>query len=297
MRWLFICFCLSLTGVTAEPLGVQIRFDNDTYLIYEAIQATVSIHNYSGREIQFDEGDQSSSLNFVVTTENSRMIRNLARPALGASVTIPPGQTVSQTINLLPLYELRERGTYRVKAIVKTPLGTVESAPVAITLINGRELWSQVVGLPASEGSPEQYRTYSLVARRGTHEDSLYVSVRDDPHTMVYSLISLGAFLSTTEPQVRVDRFGNLHVIFQNAPRSFGYAEIDPIARPIARAAYSDFTGHPTLTIKDGEVSVTGGEQTYPKVERVLSDEEVNPRPPAPPKKRKGHWWWPFGSK
>jgi hypothetical protein len=297
MRWVFVCFCLSLTGVMAEPLAVQVRFANDTFLVYEAVPVTVSIHNFTGRDIALDDNDQSSSLNFVVTTENQQMIHALGRPTLGAVVVIPAGQTVAQTIDLLPLYELRERGTYRVQAVLKTPVGTAESPAVRITITNGRELWKRVVGLPVSEGSPEQYRTYSLLARRGAREDTLYVSVRDDTHSMVYSLISLGPFLSTSEPQARVDRGGVLHVLFQNAPRSFGYVEVDPLSRMLARRAYSDFTSRPGLTEKEGEVSVTGGEQTYPKPERVLSEEDLHPPPPPPPKKPTRHWWWPFGPK
>jgi hypothetical protein len=297
MRWAFICFCLSLTSALGQPLGVQVRFAKDTYLMYEALPATVSIHNYSGREIQLDEGNQQLSLTFVVTTESGQMIRSLGRPTLVAPVIIPPGQTVAQTIDLLPLYELRDRGTYKVRAQVKMPVGSFESAPVRITIINGRQLWTQAVGLPVSDGSPQEYRTYTLLAWQGPREDSLYVSVRDDAHSMVYSLIPLGSFLTTREPEARIDRAGNLHVLFQNGPRSYGYVEVDPIARPLARAAHSDFTGRPTLTETGGEISVTGGEQTYPKRERVISDEELPPpTPPPPPKKPKRHWWWPFGS-
>ena len=296
MRWLFISLWLSVAGAWAGPLSVQVRFGSDTYLVYEAIPATVSIHNFSGREIQLDENNPESSLSFVITTENGQMVRSLGQPRLGTAVIIPAGQTMAQSVDLLPLYELRERGSYKVQALLRTPVGTVESAPVRFTIINGRQVWTQVVGLPVAEGSPEQYRTYTLVARRGAMEDSLYVSVRDDAHTMVYSLVPLGAFLSTQEPQARVDRGGNLHVLFQNGPRSFGYVEVDPIARPIARAAYSDFTSRPALTEAEGAISVTGGEQTYPRPERVLSDEELNPPPPPKPKPKR-HWWWPFGPK
>lgn len=297
MRFVVICLLLNLTGAMAAPLSVQLRCDKDTYLVYEAIPVVVSLHNYSGRTIQIDETDQRSSLEFVVTSESGQMIPAFGRPRFGQPVIIPSGQTVSQTINLLPLFELRQRGTYRVRAVVRSETGIVESSPVRFTLINGRELWSQVVGLPVSDNEPEQYRTYVLVAGRGQRGDTLYVSVRDDPHSTVYSLVPLGDFLSTLQPQARVDHSGNLHVLFQNGPRSFGYVQIDPFARPVTQAAYSDFSSTPTLTVGDGEVSVTGGEQTYPKVERIMTDRELNPPPPSPPPKSKRRWWWPFGSK
>jgi hypothetical protein len=298
MRWAILCLLSSLTAAMAAPLGVQIRCEKDTYLVFEAIPVTVSLHNYSGRNVQIDESAQQSSLEFVVSTEAGQLIRAFGRPSLGHPVMIPPGKTVSQTIDLLPLYELRERGTYRIYAVLRNSAGTFQSPPVTVTLLNGRELWTQVVGLPGRDGEPEQYRTYTLLGRRGPREDGLYVSVRDDVHSTAYSLVALGGFLPTLELQARVDGGGNLHVLFQNGPRSFGYVEIDPIARPITRAGYSDFTSRPTLVVdKDGKVTVTGGEQTYPKVEHVMTGEELNPRPPSPPPKPKRHWWWPFGPK
>jgi hypothetical protein len=295
MRSAAICLSLTLTGAMAAPLSVQLRCDSDSYLVYEAIPVVVNLHNYTGRAIQIDEADQKSSLDFVVTSESGAIIRALKRPTFGQPVIIPSGQTVTETIDLLPLYELRERGTYRIQAVVRTEVGTAESLPARITLINGRELWSQLVGLPVSEGDPQQYRTFALLVGRDRRENTLYASVRDDAHSIVYSLVPLGSYLSTLQPQARVDRSGNLHVLFQNGPRSYGYVQIDPFARPTGRAAYSDFLSPPTLTVNDGEVSVTGGEQTYPKTERIMTEQELTPPPPPPPPKPKRHWWWPFG--
>jgi hypothetical protein len=293
MRATILLLLVSL-NVVAAPLTVQVRSAKDTFLVYEAIPVTVSIHNYSSRSLQLEESNQESWLDFVVLDENNSIVHALGHPVFGQPVLIPPGETVSQTIDVLPLYELRERGAYRIQAVVKSPLGNVESAPLRVWLTNGRELWTQEVGLPTAEGTPEQFRTYTLLAYRGPHDDSLFVGVRDDARQVVYSLVSLGSFLSTVAPQPRADRAGNLHVLYQNGPRSFGYVKVDPSAKALERAAYSDFASSPTLTVNDGEVSVTGGEQTYPKTERIMTDEELNPPPPPAPKPKR-HWWWPFG--
>lgn len=297
MRWVGLCLLFSLTSAVAAPLGVEIRSEKDTYLVYEEIPLQVTIHNYSGRTVQLGGDDQEPWLDLIVTGESGAMIRALGRPTFGQPVLIPPGQTVSQTINLLPLYELRERGTYRVRAIVRNAAGAYESGVARFALINGRELWSQMVGLPVHEGGPEDYRTFALLAHRGPRDDELYVSVKDDAQGVVYSLVPLGSFLSTLQPEVRLDNNGSLHVLYQNTPRSFGYVVVDAFARPSGRAAYSDFTSQPKLTVNNGEVSVTGGEQTYPKVERILTDGELNPPPPPPPSKPKPkkRWFWPFG--
>jgi hypothetical protein len=292
MRWL-AGYLLVVVAAVAAPLGVQVQSEKDSYLVYESIPVTVSIHNYSGRTVQLNETARASWLDFIVVGEGNSFVRKLRQPQAGAAVLIAPGETVSRTVDLLPLYELRNRGTFRIQAVVQGEAGRFESPPIRFSLIHGRELWSQVVGLSGTE----EYRTYALLARRGERDDRLYVSVRDEPNDVAYGLVPLGTFLSTTPPQARVDRSGTLHVLFQNGPRSHGYVAIDPSARPVARAGYSDFTSHPRLVVADGTVSVTGGEQTYPRVERLLTEEELNPPPPPPPKKPKRHWWWPFGAR
>ena len=52
--------------VVAAPLTVQVRSAKDTFLVYEAIPVTVSIHNYSSRSLQLEESNQESWLDFVV---------------------------------------------------------------------------------------------------------------------------------------------------------------------------------------------------------------------------------------
>jgi hypothetical protein len=299
MRLAFLCLWLTLAGAWAAPLSVQIRCEKDTFLVYEAIPVTVSVHNFSGRNVAMDENEPQTSLEFVVATEAGQLVRAFGKPSLGHAVTIPPGQTVSQSIDVLPLFELRERGTYRIHAVLRNGAGTFQSPPITITILNGREIWSQVVGLPVRDGGAEEYRTYSLLARRGPGGDMLYIGVRDDVHGTAYSLVALGVFIPTAEPQAKADGAGNLHVLFQNGPRSYAYVAVDPVARAVARAGYSDFMSRPTLVAeKDGKVMVKGGEQTYPKIEHVMTGEELNPPPPPPkPKAKKSHWWWPFGSK
>ncbi len=291
MRWI-VGYLLLVVAAVAAPLSVQVQCEKDSYLVYESIPATVTIRNYSGRAVRLTETSGESWLDFVVIGEGNNLVRRLKTPQTGSSVLIAPGETMSRTVDLLPLYDLRERGTFRIQAVVQSDAGRFESLPIRINLMHGRELWSQVVGLPDSE----DYRAYALVARRGSRDDRLYVSVRDEAHEVVYALIPLGPFLSTTPPQARVDRDGNLHVLFQNGPRSHGYVEINPSAQTLTRAAYSDFTSRPRLVVADGEVSVAGGEQTYPKPERLLSEQELNPPPPPAPRKAKRHWWWPFGA-
>ena len=294
-RVVLLIFVAVVTALSAAngQLAVRIRSDKDTFLVYEAIPVNISIQNYSGRTIQLEADNSTPWLEFAIVDEDNNMVRAVSKPATEDAILIPPGQTISHTIDLLPLYELRSRGSYRIQAVVNGSSGATVSSPLHVTLTNGRELWSQVVGLPVTEGGKEEYRTCALFARRGSHEDVLFISVRDEPHGVVYSLVPLGGFLPTSVPQTRMDRSGNVHVLFQNGPRSYGYMVVDSAAKVVTRAAFSDFLSRPELVSEDAEVTVRGGEQTYPKPERILTEEEITPPPPAKPKDKR-HWWWRF---
>jgi hypothetical protein len=67
----------------------------------------------------------------------------------------------------------------------------------------------------------------------------------------------------------------------------------------VKRFVYSDIMSVPELVAQnDGGVTVQGGEQVYPHVERVMTDEDFRAAPSVIPKPKKHtHWWWPFGSK
>ena len=111
----------------------------------------------------------------------------------------------------------------------------------------------------------------------------------------MYGVLLLGMFLPICQPTAQIDQDAHLHVIFQNGPRSFAYVEVDPRAKIIQRAAFSDYMSRPRLVSDKGVITVSGGEQIYPKAEHILTKAELNPPPPPPPPKKKS--WWPFGKK
>jgi len=69
-------------------------------------------------------------------------------------VKIAPGRTVNITANLLPFYDLRQHGTFIVRAVVDGGGVHALSPPIKFTIISGREVWKQTVGLPVATVRP-----------------------------------------------------------------------------------------------------------------------------------------------
>ena len=288
---ILLLFGLGLLATNAlAQLAVQIRLPQTTLLVYESIPVAVNIQNFSGQPIQLTDTGDARWLKFLVTDEFGSTVPVTGTFAASEPVTLAPGKAVTQTIDLLPMFALRSRGLYRVQASVHSPAGSAVSTVLDFMLMQGREIWTQTVGLP---GATNEYRNYALVTRRDGNAELLFASVREDLAQAVYSLVPLGELLPTGAPQVRLDQQGHLHVLFQNGPRSFGYVHIDPAAKVLVRAAYSNFATWPELATKDGAVTVVGGEQTYPKAEHILSDDELKPpaAEPVKPLPKKKPWW------
>jgi len=296
---LALCAVLAVPLSSRAQLTVQIKMERDALMLFESIPVVVSIHNFSGHTIELTNPSQSTWLNFTITDEGGASLSPVGNPLTTGPTTIAAGRTVEMTENLLTHYDLRQSGVFTVRALVDVEGTRALSPPIKFTIINGRQIWKQTVGLPVAPGKTnEEYRTYSLLLRRGSDTEVLYASVQDEVHGLVYGVFPLGEFIALGEPTARTDASGHLHVLYRTGSRSIGYDEIAPDAKIVKRLVFSDMLSSPQLVgANDGSVIVRGGEQVYPHVERVMTDAELNPPPPPTPKPRKKKWWWPFGPK
>lgn len=290
-----ILTALLLAGAAAaraQTISVGVRPATDFFLLYEAIEVEVSLHNHATGSVELQATEAHPWLRFLITDPHGRAVLELA--SLDEEhVLIGGRQTIRRSINLLPLYDLREPGEYHVQAIVETDGTRAASRPVTITIAKGAELWAETVELSPPPGAPRQTRTYSLVVKRERYRDTLYAGVADDAHQRVYGVLPLGQYVALGRPEAQVDDAGQLHTLWRLSPRQFGYAVIDPFATFVDRAIYADLTTIPRLVgDPDGNVRVQGGEKTHPRSERVLRAEDLQPPepPPPPPPKR----WWQF---
>jgi len=299
-----LCMCRTIAFVFLVVLGVplvahaqisvQVAMEHDNLLLFESIPVVATVHNFSGHTIELANHDGIPWLSFLIADDGGATISALDNQFIPEPVTLAPGHTASIKANLLPHYDLRQRGSFTLRAVVDSGGAHELSAPFKFSIGNGREIWKQTVGLPMSEGGTnEEYRTYSLLLHRANYDEVLYVGVQDEAHDLVYGMMPIGPYIAMGEPSVKTDNRGHLHVLFRSGPRSLSYADIRPDANVDKRVIYSDLLSVPQLVADtNGVVAVRGGDQVYPHVEHVMTDDELKPPAPLvvkPPKKK--HWW------
>ena len=237
----FLAALLAVPSGVRAQVSVQVKMERDTLILFESIPAVVTIRNFSGRTIELANQGETHWLSFLITDEAGASLSPVGDALTTEPIQIEPGRAQSISVNLLTHFDLRQRGVFTARAVVEADGVHAVSPPVNFTIINGREIWRQTVGLPMAEGETnQQYRTYSLLLRRNSYDEVLYAGVQDEPHHLVYGMIPLGDFIALGNPTVKADGIGHLHVLYRSGPRSISYDEIDPDAKLVKRLIYSD---------------------------------------------------------
>ena len=91
-----------------------------------------------------------------------------------------------------------------------------------------------------------------------------------------FKVFAIGAMVSFSRPEPQLDRFNNLHVLYQTGPRTYSYNVFSPDGDVITQQAYDYVNSRPRLSLDpDGNIAVRGGV-------RRLSQEEQEASEPLP---------------
>lgn len=260
MLWWSGCW-LACAGAAVGQVRVELTLEHEQYLAKEALVAGVRIGNFSGQTLQF--GKDPDWLRFSVEAADGFIVPKQGTPPVLGEFEVESSQTVTRRVDLAPYFDLVKPGRYSVSAWVKVPewdqeLGT---APRWFDVIGGSKLWEQEFGLPpASAGAPPQVRKYALVQVNRLKRIDLYVRVSDAAESRVFRVFPLGAFLSFSRPEARVDGAGRLHVLHRVGARSFSYCVVEPDGALSVRQTHDYANTRPTLVADaEGKIHVAGG--------------------------------------
>ncbi|MEX1119655.1 MAG: hypothetical protein WEB60_12770 [Terrimicrobiaceae bacterium] len=266
--WLGGLACFAFLSSAVAQVQVNISLSRNLYMIYEPVICTVSITNLAGQELQLADTPRDKWFGFQVETMSGRPLPSVQESYRNEPLTIGPGQTIRRSVNLTPLYPITEFGSYRIRASIFVPALNryFSSSPMSLEVTEGRALWEQTVGVPPDAGLPGKTRTYTLLTHRLPSSTRLYLRVRDEERGIVYSTTQLGRFLSYGNPEVRLDRGNEIHIIHNMAPKEFLYSHFGLDGKVRKQQAYQDWGTRPVLVpTTDGGISVVGGTAYDPK--------------------------------
>ncbi len=285
--WALFLGFLPLAQAQGVAVSATLSLENNQLLPDEKMHLKLAIENRSGRELKL--GTTSDWLTFTVLGERNAVVSQMGtnHVYVEGETTVPAGETATREFNLTPYFDFRQPGRYTIKATIKIPEWQQEFAAeqTTFTIVNGLRLANVPeleVGVPLLQSranQPPEIRRYRLEKSDVTAGMKLYVRLTDASGSRTLRLVPLGLYFGFSDPDVKLDRYNDLHVLHQTDAKTFTYCVIDTLGQILERQTYRYTDQRPFLRADaDGGVAVAGGA-------RVISDSDLPPpeKQPATP--------------
>src|SRR5476651_826100 len=256
----------------SAQVDVEVVLDQEQFLPRESVPLAVRVTNRSGQPLHL--GADADWLTFSVeSADGFIVVKNAEVPVLG-EFDLGSSQVATKRVDLQPYFDLKRQGRYRVTATLHIKAWSAQTAspPKEFDVINGAELWSQDFGVPVPDGvtnrAPEVRKYVLEQANYLRQQLRMYVMVTDQSGSRVFRVSAIGAMVSFSQPEEQLDRFSNLHVIYQSSAKTFTYSVVNPDGEIARQEIYDYLDTRPRLGANQaGQIVVIGG------VRRVKPDE------------------------
>jgi hypothetical protein len=246
-------------------VAVEVLLDQDQFLPGEAIMASVRISNRSGQPVKF--GEAADWLTFSVESREGLVVpKNADAPVDDGEFVLDSPKRATKRVDIAPYFTISQAGRYSVVATVKVKEWgrEITSQPKTFNLIEGSHLWEQEFGVPnpaaSTAGAPEVRKYVLQQANYLKGQLRFYVKVTDGTGAKVFRTVAVGTALSFSQPDPRLDKHCNLHLLYQSWAKSFSYTVFNPDGELVLRRTYDYSQTRPRFDMDpDGNISIVGG--------------------------------------
>jgi hypothetical protein len=118
-------------------------------------------------------------------------------------------------------------------------------------------------GVPGKDGAPTEVRRYSLVQAIYLKERKLYMRVDSETEGKVLKVFSIGPMVSLSRPAPQLDRWNNIHILYQIGRDSYIYNVVSPDGERLRRRYFLrhplNFSSPQLYPDDQGRIFVYGG--------------------------------------
>ena len=282
--WL-ACLAAALSPVSAQ-VTVELTLEQDQFLPAESLPLAVRITNRSGQNLRLGRGEDW--LTFSVEAREGEVVPKLGEVPVAGEFELESSRVATLRVDLAPYFALSQPGRYSVTATmqIKDWNEDFRSQPKGFDIIEGARLWEQAIGVArfgsATNALPEIRKFILQQANYLKSQLRLYVRLTDASGARTFRVLPIGPMVSFGRPEPQVDKFSNLHLLYQEGPHSFNYTVINPEGEIIARRTYDYADKRPRLQPDaEGKVLVAGGVRR-PTPHDVPLPSLPNPLRPSP---------------
>lgn len=243
---------------------VEVTMEQEQFLAGEGLPTAVRITNRSGQTLRF--GNEPDWLVFSIESSDGFVVVKTSEVPVLGEFAVESSQMATRRVDLAPHFVLSRTGRYKVTATVRVKEWDtlLNSAPRPFDIIHGGRLWAQEFGVPLAPGitneAPEVRKYILQQANYLRTQLRLYLRLTDASESRLIKVFPIGPMVSFSRPEPQLDRFSNLHLLFQDGARSFNYTVVNPDGEVVLRQTYEYLNTRPRLQTDDsGKFLVAGG--------------------------------------
>ena len=261
-----LALLVTSTSCLRAQVSAEIIVDQDQFLRDESVPVKVRITNLSGQTLRL--GYEDDWLTFVVENRDNTIVSKEAEIPVKGEFTLDSAFAATKRVDLAPYFTLSRPGRYEVTATVKIKQwdSQITTKPKGFYIMTGAKLWERTFGVPAANGLPE-VRKYTLLQATFNKRPKIYVRVTDETEVRLFKVFPLGPTVSFSKPEMQLDKFSNLHVLFQDGAQTFNYSVINPDGELKIRQTHV-YVGASRPLLREGDdgyAKVTGGQRLVTK--------------------------------
>jgi hypothetical protein len=279
MKKIGLLLAVLLAGLApaSAQVSVTVSLDQEQFLPGEAILAAIRIVNHSGKVLRL--GAEANWLRFTVESRGSTIVPQHGDVPVTNEFFLGSSKVATKWVNLAPYFSISTSGRYTVTAVVHVQdLGRdFTSPPKSFDVIEGTKIWEQEIGVTNPTNNVTEVRHYVLQqANYLKNQLELYLRVTDATGK-TRTVFPIGPMVSFGVPEPQVDKFNNLHVLYQDKAHSFSYSVFDSNGAQVSRQIYDYSSSRPRLQPdNDGKIIVKGGALRTNPDDDVYTNQPVN---------------------
>jgi hypothetical protein len=282
-----LLFLLALIPAARAQLDVNVEMKRHIFLRGEPVELSVTIRNLAGKDVILSDVDNHQWFSFEITRGGNSPVGPRDAAYKNEPAVVLAGDTVRRRVDLLRLYPVTEFGTYKMRAAIYFPeTGKyITSDTIKFDISDGRKLWSQKVGVPASKEGAGQYRTMSLLSFQLPKELTVYARVEDDGTGDILGTYPLGRLVGGATPTTEFDADNTLHVFHLVGPRQYLLSKIGVNGEWLGQTSWDSAKGRATVRRKeDGRMVIVGASRSDIPPPNAPPVPKLSDRPVALPK-------------
>lgn len=265
----------------SDVISLTLELDQEYYLPKESVPLNIKLTNFSGSTLEL--GKSPTWLSFEVETGDGRPLVQERPIDTSGEFELGTALRAKKTVDVAEGFDFTNPGVYKVVAFAEVPgWGRISSQPQKFSVLSGIAYWNRMFGVPGKDGAPTEVRRYSLVQAIYLKERKLYMRVDSETEGKVLKVFSIGPMVSLSRPAPQLDRWNNIHILYQIGRDSYIYNVVSPDGERLRRRYFLrhplNFSSPQLYPDDQGRIFVYGG------AAQVRADDiEHEDAPPAYP--------------